>query len=147
MAALAWAGQPTSPSSTPSSSGPTTSPQAAPKAAIRPSMGGSLKVLSWRLSSVERSFIAARSDAFAWSEVHSANWRAPAHCHAEPIRCHPEPIRCHPESFAVILSEAKNLALPAQDKLREGSPQAVSRQENPERDSSLRSAALRMTPV
>jgi len=30
-------------------------------------------------------------------------------------------LRCHSESFAVILSEAKNLALPAQDKLREGS--------------------------
>ena len=28
---------------------------------------------------------------------------------------------CHSESFAVILSEAKNLALPAQDKLREES--------------------------
>ena len=33
-------------------------------------------------------------------------------------------LRCHPESFAVILSEAKNLALPAQDKLREGSRSA-----------------------
>jgi hypothetical protein len=32
---------------------------------------------------------------------------------------------CHPEPFAVILSEAKNLALPAQDKLREGSLQFV----------------------
>ena len=29
------------------------------------------------------------------------------------------PPRCHSEPFAVILSEAKNLALPAQDKLRE----------------------------
>ena len=29
--------------------------------------------------------------------------------------------RCHSEPFAVILSEAKNLALPAQDKLREES--------------------------
>ncbi len=28
-------------------------------------------------------------------------------------------LRCHPESFAVILSEAENLALPAQGKLRE----------------------------
>ena len=61
MASLAWAGQPTSPSSTPSSSGPTTPPQAAPKAAIRPSMGGSLKVLSWRLSSVGEWFTAARN--------------------------------------------------------------------------------------
>ena len=31
---------------------------------------------------------------------------------------------CHSESFAVILSEAKNLALPAQDKLREESRSA-----------------------
>jgi hypothetical protein len=34
---------------------------------------------------------------------------------------HPPRGRCHSESFAVILSEAKNLALSAQGKLREES--------------------------
>ena len=33
--------------------------------------------------------------------------------------------RCHSDSFAVILSAAKDLALPAQDKLREESRQLV----------------------
>jgi hypothetical protein len=37
-----------------------------------------------------------------------------------------ERVRCHSESFAVILSEAKNLDLPAQDKLREESRSAHS---------------------
>jgi len=35
------------------------------------------------------------------------------------------PLHCHPEPFAVILSEAKNLALGAQGKLREGSRSAA----------------------
>jgi hypothetical protein len=37
------------------------------------------------------------------------------------------PLHCHPEPFAVVLSEAKNLALGAQGKLREGSRSAFLR--------------------
>jgi hypothetical protein len=89
-------------------------------------MGGSLKVLSLRLSSVERSFIAARSPHFS-----PRVWKGGASQAAE------KPLQAViPSPFAVILSAAKDLALPAQGKLREASRPAVSRQENPERSSS-----------